>query len=452
MFTLRGIGTVVTGTLNGGMLRRNQTVIVQPSGKTTRIRSLQSHNRDAELAGPGTRIALNLPDLASAADSADGVARGQVVTLTELGGPSDAIDVLLEKSGRLLRTKTAAARPLKDGVLVRMHHGSGNVPARVLLLDEVPLAAGGRAFAQLRFEQPVFVLGGDRFILRDWAEQTTLGGGLVLDADAGRKMFRNADHRGFLDRRAEAPDDARVWTATQLARDRAVRRATLLVKTRFAAADIDRAVTRLIAEQMAFAAGDWLTDAAWWNGVWQKAAIAIQAVHRDSPEKPGLDLRELRRHVEGLLPAREMLEVLVTDLCRAGFVKTGTAVRHTSHRLALPPKLQAAGAKLRAALAAKPFEPPAKKELAPDVLAQQALRFLIDTGEAIEVSAELVMEAGSYGRARAGIVKFLRQRGEATASDLRQHLETNRRVIIPLLEKLDRDGVTRRKGDARILR
>jgi len=134
------------------------------------------------------------------------------------------------------------------------------------------------------------------------------------------------------------------------------------------------------------------------------------------------------------------------------FVQIGTAVRHTSHRPALPPKLQAAGARLRAALAAKPFEPLAKKKLAPDALAQQALRFLLDTGEAMEVSRELVMQTESYARARAGIVIFLRERSEATASDLRQHLNTNRRVIIPLLEKLDRDGVTRRQGDARVLR
>ena len=118
---------------------------------------------------------------------------------------------------------------------------------------------------------------------------------------------------------------------------------------------------------------------------------------------------------------------------------------------ALPPKLQAAGAKLRAALAAKPLEPPSRKELTPDVLAQQALRFLLETGEAAEIGPDLVMLTEHYVRARDLIAQHLR-RGPASASDLRQCLGTNRRVIIPLLERLDREGLTRREGDQRVLR
>src|SRR5205814_8697183 len=125
VFTLRGIGTVVTGTLTGGTLHRGQPVIVQPSGKTTRIRGVQNHNRDVDESGPGTRTALNLPDV-----DADTVQRGDVVTLAELGAASNTLDVLLEKSGRLAGMKTGAARPLKDGARVRVPLGSANGPAR----------------------------------------------------------------------------------------------------------------------------------------------------------------------------------------------------------------------------------------------------------------------------------------------------------------------------------
>ena len=97
VFTLRGIGTVVTGTLMGGTLRRGQTVVIRPSGGTTRIRSLQNHNREVEIGGPGTRTALNLPDV-----EGSGVQRGDVITLPELGEASDTIDVLLERSARLI--------------------------------------------------------------------------------------------------------------------------------------------------------------------------------------------------------------------------------------------------------------------------------------------------------------------------------------------------------------
>jgi len=451
VFTLRGIGTVVTGTLSGGMLKRNQAVVLQPSGTPARVRSLQTHSRDAEQVGPGTRTALNLPDLAAATADAAGVSRGHVVTVAELGEPGTTIDVLLERSARPAASK-AAARPIKDGALVRLHHGSGNAPARVLLLDGGPLEPGGRVLAEVRFQSPVFVFGGDRFILRDWPEQSTLGGGLVLDADASRRAFRSAAQRAFLEQRAASPDDARVWVATQLARDRAVRRAALLLKTRFASAEAAEALARLTAERKALAAGEWIVDAAWWETLRRKAGATIQAAHRANPERQGLDMAELRRSVEKALPEPAFFDLLVSDLCRTGFAQSGASIRDTSHRPALPPKLQTAGTTLRAALSAKPFEPPARKELAPDALAQQALRFLLDTGEAVEVAPELVMSAEHFAKAREAIVKFIRQRGRVTASELRQFLNTNRRVIIPLLEKLDRDGVTKRDGDNRVLR
>lgn len=452
VFILHGIGTVVTGTLNGSSLRRNQTVVVQPTGQPARIRTLQTHNRDAEEIGPGTRTALNLPDLSPHVEGSGEVSRGQIVTVPELGDPSDTLDVLLEKSSRLARLKSTAARPLKDGALVRVHHGSANWPARVLLFDGHALAPGGRGFAQLRFEEKVFVLAGDRFILRDWPEQATLAGGLVLDADAQRQDYRNPLRRALLEARAAAPADAAVWVATQLACDRAVRRAGLLRKSRFGEAEIVEAVASLVAQEKAIAAGERLADAAWWGTLRREAGAAIESAHRNHPEKPGLDLSELRRVLESWLPAPELFDALLANLCQTGWLQVGRAIRHGSHRLALPAKLQAAGLRLRATLTAKPFEPPSRKELCPDEASGQALRFLLDTGEAVEVSAELVMAAEPFARARERVRQHLRERGTSTASDLRQLLGTSRRVIIPLLEKLDRDGVTRREGDARVLR
>ena len=114
VFTLPGTGTVVTGTLLGGTLQRGQSVVIQPSGHAARIRRIQSHGRDVEAIGPGTRTALNLADV----NPGEGVHRGDVVTLPETGDSSECIDVMLEISPR-------AARPVKDGVRVRVHYGSG---------------------------------------------------------------------------------------------------------------------------------------------------------------------------------------------------------------------------------------------------------------------------------------------------------------------------------------
>ncbi len=453
VFILRGIGTVITGTLSGGLLRRGQNVGVQPSDKASRIRSLQSHNRDVESSLPGTRTALNMPDMTGHSDqSTDGIRRGDVVTLPELGGPSDTLDIRLEKSARLQETKGGAARPLKDGALVRVHHGSGNFTARVALIDREPLTPGQRALAQLRSESPVFAFAGDHFIIRDWSEQWTLAGGIILDPDGTRKHFRRTAYRTFLEQRAALPDQASTFVRSQAARDGAIRRSGLLMKSRFSASEIAEAISHLIASGQAVLAGDWVADAAWWQRLRKRAGDAINAEHLIRPQHLGLSLSELRRVAEPSLPAPELFDALLADLCQSEFVQAATAIRRKSHRPALPPNLQAAGTKLRAALSAKPYEPPSRKELASDTMSQQALRFLLETGEATEIGEEVVLLADAFGRATEMIKQFLRSRGSGTVSELRQAVGASRRIVVPLLERLDREGVTRREGDKRVLR
>jgi selenocysteine-specific elongation factor len=440
VFKLQGIGTVVTGTLTGGTLRRGQSVVIQPGGKKARIRSIQSHNREVDVSGPGMRTALNLPDLSALGD----VHRGDTVTLEAFGGPSTIVDVQLDISPR-------AVRPLKEGSRVRIHHGSRNVAAHVAFYESKDLAAGERALAQLRLEKPSFVFAGDRFIVRDWAEQNTLAGGVVLDPDASRQSFRNEARLRFLGERGKSPEDVLNFVASQVMRDGGARRTQLLMKSRFSADAISGAVTRAAAEGKIMIRGVYVFDAAKWQ-VWRGHAVyAIDKHHRAHPEQMGMSLMDLRRILKAELPEEGLFDAFAEDLCGGDFVRVGTAIRRATHRPALPAQLQAAGAKLRTTLAAKPFDPPSRKELAPDPVSQQALRFLIATGEAVEINVEVLMTTESVKRATELILQYLREHGPATVSELRQTLGSSRRVIVPLLERLDRDGVTVRRDDKRAL-
>jgi selenocysteine-specific elongation factor len=451
VFTLRGVGTVVTGTLIGGALRRAQQVIIQPAKTATRVRTVQSHNREVEVSPPGTRTALNLPDVAATQEAADArVERGDTVTLPNLGEPHKIANVLLEKSDRLRNTATPASSALRDGARVRIHHSSANYAARVVIPWEGPLAPGEQRIAQLRFESPVFTFAGDRFIVRDWSEQWTLAGGVVLDPDAPARGLRSTAHREFLIARAQAPDDLKTLVLSLLKRDQAVKRTTLLVKSRYSAEEIAAALSGLAREKSVVVDGEWAIDGQWWTDIKGKAAASISAEHRAHPDRPGLAISDLRRATA--LPNPALFDVLVADLSRSGFTQSGPAIRQTQHRLALPPQLQAQGMRLRTSLAAKPFEPPTRKELAPDAALQQALRFLIQSGEAVELDSDTAMLAENYVKAAQLIKAHLQKAGGATASELRQILNTNRRVIIPLLERLDREGVTIRQGDKRVLK
>src|SRR6266403_150158 len=202
-FTLRGIGTVVTGTLTGGKLRRGQNVIVQPQNFEARIRSIQSHGCELESAKPGMRTAINLPDVAIGAGP-EQVKRGDVITSVDLGRSSSTLDVLLEKSRRLDR-KDPAARPLKNGSSVYVHHGTARFSAKIALLEECALEPGKEAIAQLKLASPIFAFLGDHFVLRDASEQHTIAGGLALDPDGDRETFRSAAQRRLLRTRAHAP-------------------------------------------------------------------------------------------------------------------------------------------------------------------------------------------------------------------------------------------------------
>jgi selenocysteine-specific elongation factor len=459
VFTLPGIGTVVTGTLVGGTLRRGQAVVIQPSGKTTRIRRIHSHGQEVETSGPGTRTALNLADVAALED----VQRGDVVTLKDLGGPSEVLDVLLEISPRSLRS-------LKDGVRVRAHHGSGDVAARVALgapseaaavrdpgVAGKELAVGARSLAQLRLEAPAFVFAGDRFTVRDWSEQHTLAGGIVLEPAASRKAFRTRAYQQWLSGLSKSIEDVDQFVASYVSRDGAVRRSQLLLKSNSSAAAIDSAIARLVASGALVVAGDFVCDAAKWQAILRRAAEAIDAAHRAHPEHLGLPLADLRTALEGDLPVArdifdDVFDDLIARLCDREFVRAGSVVRRAGHRPALPEPLRAAGAKVVQALAAAPFDPPSRKDLTPDALSQRALRFLIETGEVVEISAELVMSAQGVAQAADVIQKFIRGHGPATVSELRQSLGSSRRVVIPLLEYLDRTFVTLRQGDKRALR
>ena len=341
-------------------------------------------------------------------------------------------------------------RPLKDAALVRVHHGSGCVQARVTFLECKALEAGEQALAQLRCESPIFVFAGDQFIVRDWAEQCTLAGGLVLDPQASRRFLRTEARRAFLCERAGAPEQVSAFIRSELRRKGAQRRETVLIQSRFSREEIFAECDALVKNGEATLLGDWICRSDWWQALRQKAAGAIDAEHRAFPQKQGLALSQLRDFLESELP--EIFDLLIADLCRTGFVQTGKTIRRLSHRPALPPSLEATGTRLRAALSAKPFEPPSRKELAPDAATQQALRFLLESGEATELSPDVIVLTESLSRMREIAREFLRQRGKGTVSEIRQAIGASRRIVVPLLERLDREGVTRREGDYRVLK
>lgn len=445
-FSLKGLGTVVTGTLSGGALVNGQSVVIQPGNRRSRVRSIQSHGADQKLVNPGVRTALNLADV-SVGTGAGSVKRGDTVCDGGLGVTSKTWDVQVTKSARLEPENGPSAQPLKHEVRVQVHHGSACYAAKVMLLSGASLAPGETGFAQLRFEGPVFGFAGDHFIIRDWSEQWTLAGGMVLDPEAGRSHLRSENRIAQLKKLSTA-NGALDWLRAKLSFTPVLDVVRVRVSTMYRKADIDEAVATLIAEGCVQHESQ-LIDGEYWKAMVSNASTFIDGFHQASPEKPGLPLSELQSGMTGL--DERLFGPLTKALSDEGFVQKDTLIRRRTHQLELPPALQAAGERVKKQLSEKPMEPPSRKELAPDQVSQSALKFLVDSGQAVILSPELAMSSEAYENAVRLTREFIENNGTAKVSDLRPVLGTTRRILIPLLEHLDKQRVTVRDGDVRRL-
>jgi selenocysteine-specific elongation factor len=444
-FTLHGAGTVVTGTLVGGQLSRGQSVCVQPKNIFGRIRSIQSHGRDLESVGPATRTAINLAEVEVGAGPT-GIHRGDVVTIVDLGNSYATIDVLIERSKRVDR-KSPAARSIKNGSLVYLYHGTSRVSCKIVLLEGDALNSGESAFAQLRLAAPIFAFLGDRFVLRDPSEQFTIGGGTALGPNGVQQNFRNETRRTFMTTRATGFHDVDLCLQSELARYGFAQTKSLLQKSNFGADEIASALQRLADADRIIIRNGIAADNATWRELIQQTTTLIDNAHREHPEQRGLDLSKLRGDLKDC--DASVFDALVADLCANGFVRERSTIARKSHRAKLPPLIEPAAEQIRTLLAVKPLDPPGRKDFAQ---VQTALRFLIEQGEVIEVNSDIVLLKEASDQMRDSIVEFISQHGPATTSELRQHLATSRRVIIPFLEYLDRIGVTQRRDDRRMLR
>jgi selenocysteine-specific elongation factor len=444
VFVLRGIGSVATGTLSGGALSRGQMLAIQPHNLPVRIRSIQSHGRDVNSAGPGMRTALNIVGVEVGREG-NGVGRGDVMTGSNFGAPSQFLDVLIERSSRIPRD-SAAARPIKNRSSLYLHHGTSRVGATMRLLEKSSLAVGESGLAELRLQSPIFAFIDDRLVLRDPSERYTIGGGIVLHVEPDH-VQEKSQNREWLSARATAPHDCDRYVASELARVEFAERTDLLRQSNFSADDISDAVAQLAKANQAIVTGDIVSNAERWHRLLTRAAELIDRFHQQSPQKRGANLGELRSALN--LGSDSAFEALLEHL--RDFVRFEDTIARRTHRPVLPVQLRGAAETITAALSTEPFDPPRRNEIAKTPDQQQALRFLIDNGDIFDIGGDVVVLNDAATQMRKIVTDFITVNGPAGASHLRQALGTSRRVVIPFLEYLDRMRVTKRVGDTRVL-
>ncbi len=434
VFTLRGIGTVVTGTLTGGSLHRGQQIVVCPTNLETRIRSIQSHGKEVEVAQPGMRTAINLPDC-----RVDQIKRGDVVTLPGHGTPTSILIVRVERSSRPNGDKTVA-HPLKNGSSIYVHHGASRVAGRIRFRENGSLEAGKEKLARLKLTSPILAFIGDRFVVRDSSERHTIAGGIVLDPDGDNESLTGS----------VALENVNSLVCATLARRGFARRENLLSQSRFSTDEISEALTNLKENGRIVVCQNIAADCEFWRKLRAQAVGLIDSAHKESPERAGVELGELRSALR--IREWEAFEALVVDLCKSDFVRKASVIARTSHRAMLPIHVQPVEKRIREALSGQPFDPPSRKVIESDLQARQVVRFLIENGDVTELALDVLLLRESFERMKSQVTEFISKNGPATVSELRQALGSSRRVMVPLLERLDREGITTRAGDKRRLR
>jgi selenocysteine-specific elongation factor len=434
-FSMRGFGTVVTGTLIEGSLSVGQEVELLPEGLRARVRGLQNHGRQVEIAPPGTRTAVNLAGV-----GVEELHRGMVLALPDTLRPTSTVDVRL-------RAVPYLDRPVRHNLTITFHTGASEVEGKLLLLDTDALSAGEQAWAQIRLAEPAVVVRGDRFIVRD--PNGTLGGGVIVDTGVPRHRRFHAPTIAALEAMSHgSPEDALLLAVERLQPTelRDIAKAAGLTED-----DAVRLVAALAADRRIVPLSEPVSAATivyTSNGFEALARgddAALAEYHREFPLRPGMPREELRSRL-GLSPP--VFDAAVTALAARGHVaERGATVGAPSHSPALTPEQQLAADTYLALLRATPFSPPTEGAPPADVL-----DYLQARGEVVQVGAGIVFAATAYEQMVARITERLAGGEPLTLAEVRDMFGTSRRYAQALLEHLDGQRITRRVGDARVLR
>ena len=444
-FTLTGLGTAVTGTVLSGTVTVDDRVVVSPSGLEARIRSINAQDRPVEQGEAGQRCALVL---AGPHISKDAVRRGDVVADPALHAPTARIDASL-------RVLPSERRPIGQWFPVKVHHAAAEVPGRVVVLRDEPIAPGETAHVQLVLERPLAAAVGDRFVLRDTSSSRTVGGGTLIDLRAPERRRRTPE------RHAEIAALARTSPAEALAqalqgplgwldlgafcRDRAL-----------APAAAERLKSDLALVALDAKGRQMVTLPATWADLRARIGAALDRFHADRPDLPGIGMEQLRTGQKPALPAPLFLSALRRMAETGDLVLDRTWVRRPAHEVRFSPEEERLWALIRPRLASEPYRPPRARDISKAMgidegFVRRLLRLAARRGDVEEIAhdhfflrpvvermAEIAIDVAAHA---AG--------GRFSAAEFRDRLDNGRKVAIQILEFFDRHGFTIRRQDLR---
>ncbi|HEY8563292.1 MAG TPA: selenocysteine-specific translation elongation factor [Pyrinomonadaceae bacterium] len=451
-FTVKGFGAVVTGTLATGEIREGGEMEILPNGKTVRVRGLQTHGKSVPSARAGQRTAVNLGGI----DHAE-IERGMVLTEKGVLRPAQIFDAEVE----VLKD---AKRALKSRQRVRVHIGTVEALARVQVLNEAgEIAPGAKDFAQLRLELPIVGVPGERFILRQYSPPMTIAGGRILDNSAAKHKRREiAEVRNFLTDLIAADKTRQIKLYLETAGERGLSFGDLQARTGWRGEILKRAVAENLAKKAIVEAESVLLARTPFENLKTKTLAEIEAFHRKEPLARGILRETLREKIFARLAAEIFRTVLASLENERKIAAEKDFVRAREHNLELSADEKTLRENLSAVYKAAKLEVPklddalqeaARGTKADKNHARKIFQILLNSGEIVKITDEFYFTRAEID----GLVAKLRAFAAGSADRLidvakfKDIAGISRKYAIPLLEYFDRERVTRRAGDKRLI-
>ena len=447
-FTMKGFGTVVTGTLISGDIRLGEEVEILPTGVTAKVRGIQIHNQSATVAEAGQRTAINLQGVEK-----DTIVRGDVLARPRTLKPSSRLDVYMQHLAN-------NNRRLKNRNLVRFHVGTNEVIGRIILLDRENMEPGAKAPAQVVLESPIVAMARDRFVIRSYSPVTTIGGGIIVDPFP-KKHKRNSEkvvHE--IDLLHKGSETEAVATIVERSGIEGIDISELEMRTGIHQNILKDILKSLSSKQQVVVLDvdeSRVISSSIYQNLQGRILLEMQAYHERYPLKEGISKEELRS-TAGQFARPRLFNMAVRELERRGeIVVERENIRLSGHRVDLKGELEDLRSKIAQAYIDAGLTPPSIKELMEKYagqkgLAESVINVMLKEGSLVKINEDLYFHKEVLTRLREDYKNLLVRDGKATPASLKELTGLSRKFIIPLMEYFDITKLTIRAGDHRILR
>ncbi|MDD5414381.1 MAG: selenocysteine-specific translation elongation factor [Smithellaceae bacterium] len=448
IFTMKGFGTVVTGTLISDKIKVGEDVQILPENISTRIRGIQVHNQPTEEAFSGQRTALNLQGIDKAT-----LARGNVLVRPQTLRPTKRLDVFFE----YLASNT---RKLKNRSLVRLHTGTTEIMTRIVLLNADELSPGEKSFAQLILADEDVVVAGDHFVLRSYSPVTTIGGGRILDPLPGKHKRKNKKILDDLQILQSGALPEKISVLLERAGFNGINVRSLAFRLGIHVKKIREALEKLFSDRQAILLSGDDTTALSSHLYAQLEDLLMKSLadyHQNNPLKEGISKEELKAALAGTVSAKLFNMVLASLGKRNLIASDKDNVRLASHLVQLAGEEDTLRRSIASTYTQAGLTPPSLADVLNGfkdrkIKAQSIVKLMIKDGELIKINEDLCFTGEALTRLREEYKAQLVRDGQATPATFKDLTGLSRKYIIPLMEYFDTSKLTVRVGDHRILR